>query len=58
MLSTALHFASESTIPIVLAALLVGICVHFYVERPIGRILNSRFSTSVADRPPPVAMRV
>lgn len=45
-------------IPIVLAALLVGICVHFYVERPIGRILSSRFSTSLADRPPSVAMRV
>jgi exopolysaccharide production protein ExoZ len=45
-------------IPIVLATLLVGICVHFYVERPIGRILSSRFSASVADRPPPVAMRV
>ena len=38
-------------IPTVLATLLVGICVHFYVERPLGRILNSRFSTSVADRP-------
>ena len=30
----------------VLASLLVGISVHFYVERPIGRLLNSRFSTS------------
>jgi exopolysaccharide production protein ExoZ len=45
-------------IPIVLATLLVGICVHLYVERPMGRILSSRFSTSVADRPPPVATRV
>jgi len=30
----------------VLASLLVGISVHFYVERPIGRLLNSSFSTS------------
>jgi exopolysaccharide production protein ExoZ len=29
-----------------LATLLVGISVHFYVERPIGRFLTSRFSTS------------
>ena len=43
-------------IPTVLATLLVGICVHFYVERPIGRVLSSRFSTSVADRPRPAAM--
>lgn len=35
-------------LPTVLATLLVGICVHFYVERPIGRFLSSRFS--VADR--------
>jgi exopolysaccharide production protein ExoZ len=33
-------------IPTVLAILLVGIGVHFYVERPIGRFLRSRFSTS------------
>jgi exopolysaccharide production protein ExoZ len=33
-------------IPTVLAALLIGIAVHFYVERPIGRFLSSRFSTS------------
>lgn len=45
-------------IPIVSAALLVGICVHLYVERPIGRILSSRFSTSVADRPPPMTTRI
>ena len=45
-------------IPIVLATLLIGICVHFYVERPIGRILSSRFLTSIANRPPPMAMRV
>ena len=44
----ALNFhVSHLGIPIVLATLLVGICVHFYVERPIGRILSSRFSTPV-----------
>jgi peptidoglycan/LPS O-acetylase OafA/YrhL len=32
-------------IPTVLASLSVGISVHFYVERPIGRLLSSRFST-------------
>jgi exopolysaccharide production protein ExoZ len=36
-------------IPTVLATLLVGVCVHFYVERPIGRVLSSRFSTPVAE---------
>jgi exopolysaccharide production protein ExoZ len=33
-------------IPTVLVTLLVGIGVHFYVERPVGRFLSSRFSTS------------
>jgi len=33
-------------IPAFLATLLVGISVHFYVERPIGQFISSRLSTS------------